>query len=171
MVLGLRSVVVVVVGRGRVVVVVCWGFEQATMHASYLARAAAMHAGSRFTHCPPSEIHWFWQPLAHLGLPPFEWLPDVEAATPKLASVIAAMTIALAGSIRSGSHLAVAFIMLVGFVAMGVDAVSKSGALERAVNASKTRDAAAGDAAPLQRDAIPRARPARSCGESRRSVP
>jgi hypothetical protein len=58
-VLGALSVVVVVVGRGRVVVVVRWGVEHATTQASYLARAAAMQSASRFTHCPPSEIHWF----------------------------------------------------------------------------------------------------------------
>src|SRR5438309_1722814 len=52
-----RSDVVVVVGRGRVVVVVCCGFEQATTQASYLARAAPRHAGSRLVHAPPSETH------------------------------------------------------------------------------------------------------------------
>jgi len=58
-VLGALSEVVVVVGRGRVVVVVRWGVVHATTQASYLARAAAMQSASRFTHCPPSEIHWF----------------------------------------------------------------------------------------------------------------
>ena len=58
-VLGALSEVVVVVGRGRVVVVVRWGVAHATTQASYLARAAAMQSASRFTHCPPSEIHWF----------------------------------------------------------------------------------------------------------------
>ena len=58
-VLGALSEVVVVVGRGRVVVVVRWGVVHATTQASYFARAAAMQSASRFTHCPPSEIHWF----------------------------------------------------------------------------------------------------------------
>ena len=58
-VLGALSEVVVVVGRGRVVVVVRWGVAHATTQASYLARTAAMQSASRFTHCPPSEIHWF----------------------------------------------------------------------------------------------------------------
>ena len=58
-VLGALSEVVVVVGRGRVVVVVRWGVVHATTQASYLARTAAMQSASRFTHCPPSEIHWF----------------------------------------------------------------------------------------------------------------
>ena len=52
-------VVVVVVGRGRVVVVVRWGVVHATTHASYFARATSRHAWSRPTHWPPSAIHWF----------------------------------------------------------------------------------------------------------------
>ena len=171
--LDLTRVVVVVVGRGRVVVVVLGlGFEQAITHASYLARAAAMQAGSRFTHCPPSLIHWFWQLLTHPELPPLDLPPDVEARTAKLANVTAAMASATAGSIRNESHLAVSFTMLVGFVAIAADPLSKSDALEGLANARKTRHASAGAAAPLQHAAIASAkRPTRSCDGCRRSAP
>ena len=81
-----------------------------------------------------------------------EWPED--AATSKLASATATMASAPAGSIRSHTHLAAAFVMSFECVAMRVHRLSKRGAPEMRVNASWTRAAAAGCAAPLQHDAI-----------------